>query len=129
MVSDGSDRSGLTTAGGILSIIGGALELTAAGIAAVSVTVLRALFGAALPYDPDTWFYRALTVAPVLSVVIGLPALALGAVAIVGGISAIRRKRLGLSLAGAICALPSGIPGILAVIFIAVSRKDFRARS
>ena len=50
---------------------------------------------------------------------------ALGIVAIVGGISAIRRNVFGLSLAGAICALPSGILGILAVILVALGKREF----
>jgi len=49
----------------------------------------------------------------------------LGIVAVIGGISAIRRKSFGLSLAGAICALPSVFEGILAVIFISISKKEF----
>ena len=51
----------------------------------------------------------------------------LGIVAIVGGMSAIRRKRFSLSLAGAICALPSVILGVLAIIFVSVSKKEFDA--
>ena len=51
----------------------------------------------------------------------------LGIVAIVGGISAIRRKWFGLSIAGAIGALPSVILGILAVIFIALGKREFGA--
>jgi hypothetical protein len=51
----------------------------------------------------------------------------LGILAIVGGVSAIRRKRFGLSLAGAICALLSGLLGILAVIFVALGRRGFGA--
>ena len=51
----------------------------------------------------------------------------LGILAVVGGISAIRRKRFGVSLAGAICALISGILGILAVIFVALGKREFGA--
>jgi len=53
----------------------------------------------------------------------------LGIIAIVGGISALRRKGFGLSLAGAICALPSPILvilGILAVIFVALGKREFK---
>jgi len=49
----------------------------------------------------------------------------LGIVAIVGGISAIKRKKFGLSLAGAICALLSGLMGILAVIFVTLGKREF----
>lgn len=59
---------------------------------------------------------------------LGLPALALGVVAIVGGAMAIQRTRWGLALAGAICAFlipPPFIIGILAIVFIALSREEF----
>jgi hypothetical protein len=49
-------------------------------------------------------------------------------VSIVGGISGIRRKRFGLSLAGAICAVPSGTLGIMAVAVIGVGKREFSAK-
>jgi hypothetical protein len=57
-----------------------------------------------------------------------VPLFALGIVAIVGGVSALRRGSFGLSLAGAICALPSNILGIVAIIFVSVSKGEFRAK-
>jgi len=54
----------------------------------------------------------------------------LGIVAIVGGISAIRRKSFGLSLAGAICCFPSsGFFSILAIIFVVLGKREFRKES
>jgi hypothetical protein len=50
----------------------------------------------------------------------------LGIVAIVGGVSAVRRGSFGLSLAGTICALSSGTLGILAVIFISLAKGEFK---
>jgi hypothetical protein len=66
---------------------------------------------------------------------LGVPLLVLGIIAIVGGVSALRRKSFGLSLAGAICAIfaccafPSHILGLLAVIFVALRKGEFRAES
>ena len=57
--------------------------------------------------------------------IIGIIFLVLGIIAVVGGISAVKRGRFGLSLAGAICALPSGTLGILAIIFIALPKREF----
>jgi hypothetical protein len=57
-----------------------------------------------------------------------LPILVLGVLAVVGGVSAIRRKRFGLSLAGAICAIISGLLGILAIIFVALGKREFGAK-
>jgi uncharacterized membrane-anchored protein len=59
-------------------------------------------------------------------IIIGGLLLPLGIIAIASGISAIRRRRFGLSLAGAICALPSGILGILAIVCIYLARREFR---
>jgi hypothetical protein len=59
---------------------------------------------------------------------IGFVLAALGIFAIIGGVSAIRRKSFGVSLAGAICALPSVILGILAVIFVSLSKREFAAQ-
>lgn len=57
---------------------------------------------------------------------IGTGAIVLGIIAIVGGIFAIRRKIWGLALAGAICALfPPGVLGILAISFLAISKREF----
>jgi hypothetical protein len=57
--------------------------------------------------------------------------LVLGVLAIVGGVSALRRKSYGLSLAGAICGLLSffWILAILAVIFVAMGKREFGAES
>jgi hypothetical protein len=130
MASDGSNRSGLLTAAGVLSIVAGALEVIFGGIAAVSVTILSLLFGGALlPFNPGPWFDPVAALAPFWSVIVGAPVFALGLIAIVGGVFAIRRRSFGVSLAGAICALPSGILGILAIIFVCLSRKEFRAES
>ena len=52
----------------------------------------------------------------------------LGIMAVVGGISAIKRKWFRISLAGAIGALPSVIPGILAVTFVVLGERAFKAK-
>ena len=52
--------------------------------------------------------------------------LVLGIIAIAGGVSAIRRRSFGLSLAGAICALiPLNPLGLLAVIFVSLGKREF----
>jgi len=47
----------------------------------------------------------------------------------VGGRAAMRRSSFGLALAGAICALPSGTLGVLAVIFVSLAKGEFRSGS
>jgi len=88
-----------------------------------------------LPLVPDAWRYYVLwgggaipasmNYVPIRWAIIGGCVGVLGIIAIIGGISAIRRKRFGLSLVGAICARPSVILGILAIIFIALGKREF----
>ena len=107
------------TTAGILTIVAGALNL----IAGIIVTSLgAACLGPMTGYMGMTgmggWWFGA----------IGIPLIAIGIVSIVGGSFAIRRRAWGLALAGAICALfppPVIILGILSIIFIALSQKEF----
>ena len=132
MASDGGNRSGLLTAGGVLSIIAGALEVIGGLIIAGLTIGIRILFRLAIvPADPGDWFGHIMPFMPVIPmwlIVVGVPLFALGIVAIVGGVSALRRRSFGLSLAGAVCALPVAPLGILAVIFVSLSNREFEVR-
>jgi len=50
-----------------------------------------------------------------------------GIIAVVGGIFAVQRKAWVIALVGAICALmwPLTLLGILSIIFVCLSRKEF----
>jgi hypothetical protein len=116
-------RGGLLSAGGILSIIVGVFELIIGGI-------MVALMWIKIPFWPPSvpGFGGGFTMAliPTWLIIVGIVLAVLGIVAIVGGSSAIRRGNFGLSLAGAICALlPINILGILAVIFVALAKREF----
>jgi hypothetical protein len=136
MASNGDSRSGLLTAGGVLSIIAGVFKtIGGAGIAVLSGIGWFArihefpffrnhgfLFGAEFGLGGIP---RWLSVG---GIVIGIILGVLGIVAIVGGISAIKRSSFGLSLAGAICAfIPFHLLGLLAIIFVSLSKKEFEA--
>jgi hypothetical protein len=128
MAADGNSRGGLLTAGGILSIIGGALEIIGGMIMVVLPMATRILLRLELlPFRPGSWFERIIPVIPTWLVIVGGPLIVLGIIAIVGGVSAIRRKSFGLSLAGAICAFPTKILGILAIIFVCLAKREFKA--
>jgi hypothetical protein len=137
--SSGSNRSGWLTAGGVLSIIAGIFQIISVGSLVVSI------------FFPD-WFWYILDTVTLLRfiplitgsllqfiqygnleglwpVIFAAVAGVLAIVAIVGGISAIRRYRFGLSLAGAICAVPYGFYGLLAVIFVVLGKREFRAKA
>jgi len=127
MASDGHSRSGLLDAGGVLSIIGGIVELIAGGI--VLSTVRNIMIGGPLPVVPHISWMPGLEIQlvffPARFVIVGLLILVLGGIGIAGGISALSRKGFGLSLAGVICILPVVFLGILAVIFTALSKREF----
>ena len=62
----------------------------------------------------------------ILFPLLGLPFLAIGVVAIVGGIYATQRRQWGWALAGSICAaIISNVVGIAAIVLIAVSKGEF----
>ena len=89
-----------------------------------------------IPFLPGLWFdYRRIGIPfmvgwrpSILFFIVGLAICVFGLLAVIGGISAVRRKRFGLSLTGAICAVPTVILGILAVVFVATGKREFRAR-
>jgi hypothetical protein len=139
--SSGSRRRGWLTAGGVLSIVGGAFEVSGGAVLVGLTIATRELLTrvSPYPYPGIIWPISA-----------GVFIFAMGIVAIIGGVSAMRGKKFGLSLAGAICcALPSVINGIMnlfglslagfiwvlpglilgipAIIFISMSKKEFEA--
>ena len=106
------DKTWKPVAGGILAIVGGSLNLL------VGLGLLLA-FPAAMPFK----------VAFMAVGLLGVLFLATGAVALIGGISAVNRRRWGLSLAGGICAImpPSTLLGILSTVFLALSKDEMQA--
>jgi hypothetical protein len=130
MASNGSNRSGLLTAGGVLSIIGGALEVIVGGIIVALVSLGMPLRLWLLQCLPRFGGACSMAVVSIGLIVIGGLLLVLGIIAILGGVSAVRRRSFGLSLAGAICALiPLNLLGLLAVIFVSLSKKEFETES
>ena len=127
MASNGNSKGGLLTAGGVLSIIGGVLEAIAGGIV-VGIGINNIIGGTwwPLPHIPWVpWGEIVVDFFPAIFIIVGILILVLGAIGIAGGISALNRKSFGLSLAGAICILPTALLGILAIIFVSVSKKEF----
>jgi hypothetical protein len=137
MASNGTDKGGLLSAGGILSIIAGIFQINNGVVFMAFFLTYASMwpYWPIIPFLPGLWFdYRHILIPAmvgwrpsILYFIIGLTILVLGILAVIGGISAVRRKRFGLSLAGAICALPSVILGILAIIFISLGKREFGA--
>ena len=114
MASNGIDRGWWLSGGGGCSIWAG-ISLIFSGVA----LVVSGEYPSGFSY----------VVSEVFPTYMGVPLIVLGIIAIVGGVSAMRRKSFGLSLAGAICGLPSPfwILAILAVIFVAMGKREFRS--
>ncbi|MBN1153072.1 MAG: hypothetical protein JXA58_07670 [Dehalococcoidia bacterium] len=104
------ERSWKPTAAGVLAIIAGALNI----IVALAISLLMPV---AAPFQ-----YALFSVGAV-----ALLWMATGIVAIIGGVFSLRRRRWGMSLAGAICALvpPSTLLGIISTVFVALAREEF----
>lgn len=118
------------TTAGILSIIAGTIGVIG-GIWIVVIGAGIAGLGAcpwmeAVPEMPDI-LPNILGVLGIMVGAIAIPAIIMGAVAIVGGIYALRRQKWGLALAGSVCALIGSGPllGILAIIFVAMGKGEF----
>ena len=104
------------TAAGILSIIAGATGV----VGGIVIAVLDLATGR-IPLDP---LVSRVFVEVAIVIVLTVPLIILGIVAIAGGIYALKRKKWGLSLAGSICSLICVFfLGIPAVIFV-ITRKD-----
>ena len=102
------ERTWKGTTAGILTIIGGIIGIAAGGVALLGTSFIGDLLGMGFLAG------------------IGGGLLALGILALVGGIFALRRKSWGFSLAGAIFAMFPIIPlGVLAIIFISLAKKEF----
>ncbi len=109
------------TTAGVLEIVAGALHIVS-GVATVMLggAVAGGLNIAGLPEIAHA------VPLPLISG-IGIPLIILGIIALIGGISALQRKRWGLSLAGGICALfpLQTLLGILSIVFVALSHDEF----
>ena len=125
MASNDSDRIGFLSAGGVLSIVAGAFEVNGGGImlASAKLGVQFRLWDFAL--YPGIWLEHIIPVGSPWFIIMGGLLVVLGIIAILGGIWALRRRSFGLSLAGAVCVLPLGILGILAIVCIALAKREF----
>jgi hypothetical protein len=118
------ERGGLLSAGGILSITVGAAQVIIGGVIAAISGLNISLWLPGLPYFGD--LFDIIGAVPTVAVIIGVSLLVLGIIAIAGGVAAAKRSSFGLALAGAICALPSGTLGVLAVIFVSLAKGEFK---
>lgn len=114
-------KSWKPTTAGVLEIVAGALHLIAS---AATILVAGGVAGGMY------WSHMPrMSIGMPLPLIagVGLPLLIMGVVSILGGISALQRRRWGLALAGGICALVpmQTLLGVLAIVFLAISKEEF----
>jgi hypothetical protein len=103
-----------------LPIIAGVLIIVSEGIKLLGLLLI--FIASFFIIVPENFIFHPL----VIILIILVPFLALLVVAVLGGISALQRKRWGLALAGSIISLlPFNLLGLVALILIALSRNEF----
>lgn len=127
-MADNNSNRWMPTAGGIISIVSGIL-----GIIGSLVLGCIAIVFQTVPYDEIFYHIEDPDMLPVVTTILWVSCvitLVVSIIPIIGGIFAIRRKRWGWALAGAICAtIASNILGIIALVFIAMSKKEFTGQT
>jgi hypothetical protein len=104
--------------GGILTIICGSFYI----VIVLTFVVISIITGAIEQSNIDPEGYKTTMILTIVLFVVTI----MGIAAIIGGIFALRRKVWKMALAGAILSIVSSwIMGIIAVAFIAISRKEF----
>ncbi|MEJ2739335.1 MAG: hypothetical protein P8105_05850 [Dehalococcoidia bacterium] len=110
------EKTWMPLTAGILTIISAAIKL---------ITAIGAAIGLAV-YTTGSHCSIGISETAILAGIM-VPFLILGVVALIGGIYALRREKWGMALAGSIAAfLPTSILGVVAIIFVAISKKEFK---
>jgi hypothetical protein len=113
------------TVAGILTVLDGSFSVLVSLGLFVGSILLWATPSWAEIVESDSAPLTAATVGTIVTI-IAVVILALAILELLGGISALQRKRWGLALAGSIAAaLPGNVLGILAIIFLAMSKNEF----
>jgi len=112
---------------GILNIVSGALRILGAIVLLIGVMffipVAVSVGPGPIPDMPNWMIPGVLSTILIIGLIV---LLIVGILPIIGGIYALQRKKWGLALAGSIVAIiGSSIMGILATIFVAMSKDEF----
>ena len=117
------DRGGLLSAGGVLSIIVGVMQLAAG---ALMLVVTLGFWDPDMPLVPRLGTVLPVETAATPLLIAGGVVVALGILAIIGGASALKRSSFGMALVGALCAfLTVNVLGLLSLIFVSLGSCEF----
>jgi len=115
--------------GGILSIVSGAFGILLGAVYVLMIFMFNFMITSIpqQPMDPE-FPHEMFQIAAFIYGGIGLIVALIGALAIVGGAFALKRKHWALALAGAIAGTVTFFPcGIPAVIFVSLGKDEFTA--
>jgi hypothetical protein len=115
------------TVAGILDIVGGALSILAAIALFLGILFFIPISSSGGPGPvPEMGWWMIPGILEAILLIAAVYSIVVGVLPIIGGVYALRRKKWGLALAGSIAAIfGSSVMGILATIFIAMSRDEF----
>ena len=115
------------TVAGILDIVGGALSILGAIALFLGVLFFIPVSSSGGPGPvPEMGWWMIPGILEAILLIAAVYSIVVGVLPIIGGVYALRRKKWGLALAGSIAAIfGSLVMGILATIFIAMSRDEF----
>jgi hypothetical protein len=114
------ERTWMPTVAGILSIVAGGISLLGSTLAGIGV----AIFFTSAYYGPRNQFFPEATA----WAFVFLPYFIISALAVAGGVFALRRRIWGLALAGSICAFLTGWAwalGVAAIVLTGMSKREF----
>ncbi len=101
-----------------LSLVGGILEIVSGGLVVLFSVFFFLVMGIAATEEDGP---------PALLLLLPLALVAMGALGIAGGVCALKRRKWGLALAGAIAVLlPASELGIAALVLVALARDEFQ---
>lgn len=129
---EGVDMQNNARIGGILSIVAGALGGLGSLMGMLFMILVFSIAATDSSYYYDGYRYAdgSFTVFMVIWIVLAAFFVLTGALGVVGGIFAIKRKNWGLALAGAIAGTVTFFPvGVPAIIFVALGKGEFEVES
>jgi hypothetical protein len=109
---------------GVLNVISGVIGL----IATAFLVTFSVTFGVGIASDVLSSLGFLQFGIPISIIwLVAIPMLIISILAIISGVFAINKKNWGLALTGAICSIiPSQVIGVIAVILIVMSKKEFK---
>ena len=118
-----ASNSSYPVVAGVLSIVSGALGI----LMSAAIILMAIFFWSAISLDAGARDEFPFFIFQAFYLGWGIVLLVLSVLAIIGGIFALQRRYWGMALTGSIAAVLTFMPaGIVAVIFVALAKQDFR---